>query len=272
MFRPRSYRTLCCIIQAVDGSVFGWLYSISSSGSVSSRWCPRGMNLFQIRSEPRHLSKGLCALSILRSWHMKLPGSGGQDAPDAESEKAKTKETKVNPPFDDALMMAVSTPLTFGGKDRVPLLKIVWGYLGLEGACMLYWIWFRTEGNDVVGELREQEWPWKFYIAIYVTVGIIFKWTYIIWGEVFDGFDVTVDRGGEPYQFRTTHKVKDVADLPGLLQEGNYNEAMEVIAFKFENLGPAALVKYVEFDSDSGVVSCTLFTVYFLTPPLLFRE
>ena len=188
----------------------------------------------------------LCSVFILCSWHKKLPGAEEYDAPDAESENGKTKEINVNPPFDDALMLVVSTPLTFGGKDRVPLLKIVWGYLGLEGACMLIYIWFRPEGNDVAEEISDYEWPWIFYVAVFVTVGIIFKWTYIIWGEIYNGFDVMVDRGGELKPIRITHKVKDVADLPGLLQENNYNEAMEVIAFKFEDLGPAALVKYVE--------------------------
>ena len=204
----------------------------------------------------------LCSVSILRSWHKKLPGAKDPDeqALSAQNEDPSNDESDdtVNPPFDDALMMAVSTPLTFGGKDRVPLLKIVWGYLGLEGAYMLIYIWFRPEGNDVAEEISEHEWPWIFYVAVFVTVGIIFKWTYIIWGEIYDGFNVTVDRGGELKSIRITHKVKDVADLPGLLQENNYNEAMEVIAFKFEDLGPAALVKYVEYDSDSGLVSCTL--------------
>merc|ERR1711933_629748 len=45
-------------------------------------------------------------------------------------------------------------------------------------------------------------------------------------------------------EYRVNHKVKDVTDVPGLLGEENYNEAMEVIAFKWGDLGDAALQKY----------------------------
>ena len=117
-----------------------------------------------------------------------------------------TSESKDNPPFDDALMMVVSTPLTFGGADRMPLLKIIWGYLGIEGLAMLIYIWFRGEGRGSATLVHADDVePWVLYIAIYVTIGIVFKWTYIIYGEVCDGFTVTVKRGEVWNVLQTVH-------------------------------------------------------------------
>ena len=79
--------------------------------------------------------------------------------------------------------------------------------------------------------------PWIFYVLIYVTVGTIGKWAFVLYGQFGGGFELD----------GVTTKVKDVTDLQGLLMEGNYNEAMELIAFKHGNLGATANSKYVEF-------------------------
>lgn len=156
-------------------------------------------------------------------------------------ENARKKEYNKNAPTDDALMMVVATPITFGDEDRVPLLRKVWAYLMMESVFMITWLWGKG-----VNHLDEDS--WMFYVAIYVSVGNIAKWFYILYGEMLNGFQITeVDHNNVTVkEYRVNHKVKDVTDVPGLLGEENYNEAMEVIAFKWGDLGDAALQKYVE--------------------------
>ncbi len=151
--------------------------------------------------------------------------------PENPDEKPKTRSNKA--PFDDALMTAVSTPLTFGHEDRLGLLYAVWGYLAFEGLVILGLLWGFGREKIMDSDVSA---PWIFWVLIYVTVGTILKWILVLIGHYGGIF--------ETHEINT--KVKDVGDLQGLLKQENYNEALELIAFKHGNLGPTANVKYVE--------------------------
>jgi len=168
---------------------------------------------------------------VHRDWHLQIKCK--------KTEKdGMLKKDDAPPPIDDALMMVVATPITLGHKHRVQVLKAIWAYLGIEGFCVIVMLWAPFSSNL----WHDRSIPeWIFYVAVYVTVGHILKWLYIIRGEFCDGF-VYEAKNGE--SSRVNHMVKDVTNLRGLLKEGNYNEAMEVIAFKNGSLEHADNLYY----------------------------
>merc|ERR1712173_188504 len=160
----------------------------------------------------------------------------GNEKEEETEEEKKKKLDQCPPPIDDALMMVVATPITLGHKMRVPVLKLLWAYLGMEGAFTLIVLWGGSDlsYNDAIPE-------WIYGVAVYVTFGLIVKWFYIIYGEYGKGFEFENKKGTKD---KVNELVKDVTNLPGLLRKGNFNEAMEVIAFKNGNLEQAGKLKY----------------------------
>ena len=122
-------------------------------------------------------------------------------------------------------MLVVATPISFGNANRLPLLYFAWIYLFAESMGTVETLWFL--GDTLYSDSTA---PWSF--------GTIAKWVYIAHGQICDGFAL---KGGS----LVTTTVKDITDLVGLLSQGNWCAAMELIAFK-SGLAEAAKRKYVE--------------------------
>jgi len=147
----------------------------------------------------------------------------------------------------DALLMLVATPLSFAHKDRKGLLYCVWFYLFVEGMMARWLLWS-------VGSKLENAELWKVNLAYFATVASAIKWLYFVHG-VFNG-------GFRSKNNDLTTVCKERADLPALLQNQEFNEVAELVAFKRGGMKGAGAAKYkVEEDAEGSIVPASVFCI-----------
>merc|ERR1719242_1672386 len=210
-----SYVMLTLSVTSYDGGFLGWNFKDNTGNFLR-------LFLFRVLDVPTkilsyallwYLVSGQHAFALLvingligafvcgfvhRDWHLKIKCNKTEE--DAKGRTTKKKDD-APPPIDDALMMVVATPITLGHKHRVQVLKAIWAYLGMEGFCIIVMLW-APFSSDLWHDRSIPE--WIFYVAVYVTVGHILKWLYIVRGEFCDGFDYTAKNGKDS---RVNHMV-----------------------------------------------------------------